>query len=349
MKTTHTIAGLLLVVVAIIAVSSATRSYQRAKVAQAAAAAETRRYDALRRQLDESKSNRAGSSRENPSAILEGSAAVSVRNESPGVANARPDSSQAKTVDSAPTARAQTQGEARRLSLDPIILTAIDPELRKLNVEIEEALVETAWGPLLAELKLSPERLEKFKTIRMALRQDSMEYEALADTRPLGMQDPEIKAQVGAGLKATEQQMRALFSPEEFQIYNAYYKGELYVSKTVENLAAELYFTEAPLSAQQGMRLMRMFAESSPRGTGGFGFIAGLNQGQLQTNIDAALAQMTTAEFSPLQIATLRKMRDQQQLQREIDQMLGTVAKRYPGVEKSNLSYASPSLPPRKS
>jgi hypothetical protein len=346
MKTTLTIASLLLIAVAIIAVGSSAREFQRRRVAEADAATEIQRRNDLQRQARGIAAARADASPSQQKSDGVGSSHHSERKDAMAAARAHAISSESKAGGPARTADDQVRSQARPLSTDPLIITATDPDLRILNVKIEEALVELDWGPLFALLKLSPERIEQFKRLRMALRQDSMEYEALADTKPLGMNDPEIRKQVGAGLRATEQQMRELLSPEEFRIYDAYYKRERYVSATVSQLASELYFTEAPLSAQQGLRLMQMFAENTPRGTGPHGFILDLNANQLHTNIDGALAQMTTPEFSPVQIAMVRKLREQQQVRREIDAMLSAVIKRYPGVEKRNLSYWTPSLPP---
>ena len=335
MKPTRKLAGALLVAVAVIGAGSAARNFRRLQIAQAATAAETRRHETVRHQLEESQSELAKTRRENEALRGEGSGVALAKGESMKASSAHPESARAKVGKTAAPAAGQPNTGARPLSTNPIILTAIDPEARALKLKLEEAQVEIVWGPLFTALNLSPERIEKFKTIRIAEVQDSMEYQALADTKPLGLRDPEIAAQFRAGLEATDQQMRSLFSAEEFRIYDAFNKGERFMSQTVEQLAAQLYFTEAPLSASQGMRLMRLLAENSPRRPDPL---------QLNTNIDTALAQMTTADFSPVQIAALRKLREQQRITQEIEQTLNTYMKRH-GVDRGSLSFGLPTLP----
>src|SRR5262245_34577344 len=96
MKTTRAIAGVLLAVVAIIAIGSTAHNFRRLQSAQAATKAEARRHDAVRRQRDELQSDLARATGQIEALRGEASGVTLAKVESMKAADARPESARAK-------------------------------------------------------------------------------------------------------------------------------------------------------------------------------------------------------------------------------------------------------------
>lgn len=217
-----------------------------------------------------------------------------------------------------------------------------DPKLRALRLksltEARFARLDFRLGLLLAGLNLSPDKIERFKTILLAQETED------TDILTAGL-TAKTKKLVAANRAETSAQMKALLSPEEFATWQQFARdvlvGRNLVGGTVQDLvvavAQRVYASDTPLTAQQGLQLTRILASSIAPDRAASDLWSAVD-------LDAAIAGATAAGLSANQIAALRWESENARRNREKEAAITAAMQRYPGAQRPNIP-ASTLLP----
>lgn len=168
---------------------------------------------------------------------------------------------------------------------------AAHPAVRQALMDRSRARVASRFYPLYAKLKLTPDQIERFETLLI-------EFEGLN----MGGRDVTLALRPGKGMTRDEVEagVRELLGENGFKDYQDAWRVAG-AGQFTTALAAALYYTSTPLTAQQAEQLVRLIVDS-PRAAG------------VGTTSDwEQLTQRARAFLSEPQIAVVHRLRAQEE------------------------------------
>ena len=189
---------------------------------------------------------------------------------------------------------------------------AENPQLRHVLAQSYRAQFKIRYGPLFHELGLRPEEIDRFGNLQLKMFSDIYDLQQAARLRNPGAA-PDDPALAGLEDKIAGQRdaaLRDLLGEPGFQKYTQY-EATLPAQPLVNSVAANLYYSPTPLSAQEAAQLTRIIAAQippSPRDSFG---LPKVDAGSL--NWDNILSQAQGA-LLPGQVAALQSLRAQAEL-----------------------------------
>ena len=207
------------------------------------------------------------------------------------------------------------------------------PEIQKLMAIQQKAALDGRYAALFKNLNLSPEQLEKFKSL--LVEKQTAITDALAAAREQGINprtDPEdfqklvtdAQAEADASIKST-------LGDAGYAQYQQY-QQTLPQRNVVNQLAQSLSYTSTPLTADQTEQMVSILAANAPASPNGSGnatratiaaaFGVGFGGGQANTPIaNSAIAQAQSV-LAPAQVTALQQLQAAQQAQAELTQAM---------------------------
>jgi hypothetical protein len=238
------------------------------------------------------------------------------------------------------------------------LLSAIDkPEVQQLMALEQKAQLDGRYAALFKKLGLTPEQLEKFKTLLVEKQTVMQDVIAAAHARGINpVADPEaLRKMIAETQSAVDEGIRGTLGDTGFAQYQEYQRTFPQRS-LVTQLQQSLSYTDAPLSESQAEQLVGILARTSPApareanslpvpegvnftvavaqdnvavaaGSGGeVMFSIGDNSGGIVGPGGARITDEGIAAaqgiLSPAQVQALQKMQNQQQTQQQLQQTL---------------------------
>jgi hypothetical protein len=185
--------------------------------------------------------------------------------------------------------------------IDPQTIAAVDPKIRALHLRAFAEDLDGIWGPLLKQLNLPPDKLERFKALLITHEERRLDVTAVASEQNLSLSDPAIQKMRRTDGTILSREMRALLGPDLMAIYQPY-RSSLELRPIVAEVVAATYFTSGPLTFEQSQRLTEILSANSEKRANGF-----VRAGTIKW--DTALAQITASgTFSPAVIDSLQRL-----------------------------------------
>jgi hypothetical protein len=141
-----------------------------------------------------------------------------------------------------------------------------DPDYVQRQVQRYRSLLRIRFGLLFRALQFSPEQIAKFETNRTQFQQATMEVWSAAVAQGVAVSDPAIVKMAKEAMGGLDEELRALLGEEGYRQYSRYAGAES-ATEMIGSLAGSVYYTDAPLSAEQGERLAKVimdFTEKVP-------------------------------------------------------------------------------------
>lgn len=199
------------------------------------------------------------------------------------------------------------------------------PEYVDLLLQKFRLSLSLKYGPLYQALQLTPDEIARFESALNDAQQGTLEIWSAAAAQGVALNSPDIMRMTGEPAVAAERKLHALLGEARYAEYRQFEKTNA-TRLLVGSLASSLYYTPAPLRAEQGELVARSINESSetrriPRGTD--------RQGKtiysLSTETDWAKVQSRLeGALTPAQLATLHALAEQEQLQARLNSFVAT-------------------------
>jgi hypothetical protein len=175
------------------------------------------------------------------------------------------------------------------------------------------------FGQLYAKLRLTPDQVAEFERL-IARRNEAM----VATGRErilqgLDRNDPGFLARRDAAVTPIDRDLQSLLGDSGYKSYRQFEQTSG-VRGLVESLAGAVYYSDAPLTAQQGEQLASVLVATNKRQRGG-------RPEWMDLDWDATMAE-TQSILSPAQLAALKALHDQAALQQAAAQHLAKPAGR---------------------
>jgi RNA polymerase sigma factor (sigma-70 family) len=174
--------------------------------------------------------------------------------------NAKSAASPTASDPSRSTARASTQSSPVERKPDPRAegFMARHPEVKKALIDWTDAKTRAEWQPLYDQLRLTPEQIARYEALMR---------EGPKVARSLDSPSEWVWFSAGTGLTQAEaeSQIRELLGEDGYAARTRY-AATLPARQVVEQTAASLGFTDAPLSTEQANRLVGAVHTSRPEG-----------------------------------------------------------------------------------
>lgn len=226
--------------------------------------------------------------------------------------------------DAPPEAGLRGRGRDRREAFRTVTNS---PEFQKLAQTQALGQLEARYAALFKRLNLSPEALEKFKSLLLE-KQNAMR-DAMDVAREQGLNGRENRDAINALLKATQteldQSIRSAIGDSAYSQYEQYQQTGAQ-RNTADQLSQRLSYTGTPLSDSQYDQLVQALGTTTastffggPGGPGGFGAFGG---GGGTSVITDAVIEQATGYLSSTQVDTLRKIQAEQQAAKQMQEML---------------------------
>ena len=203
------------------------------------------------------------------------------------------------------------------------------PEIQKLMAIQQRGALDSRYAALFKNLNLTPEQLDKFKSL-LVEKQTAL-ADVLAAARAQGI-DPRTDPQEFRKLVADTQaevdtNIKATLGDAGFAQYQQY-QQTLPQRNAVTQLEQSLSYTSTPLSSTQAEQLVQILASNSPatsnaannRATVAAGFGFGGN-GPTSPITTAAITQAASVLAAP-QVAALQQLQQTQQAQQQLQQAM---------------------------
>lgn len=229
-------------------------------------------------------------------------------------ARARRLENQLETARSAPAAAADAAG--RSLSESGVLGNAAaeylgrmeDPEIRRLLDLIRMAGINRQNAAFYREARLAPAQLQRFQ--QLLLDRQNVANDVLLSAAGQGidpMEDPaEFRQMVQNAQADIDDQIKSLLGADTYAQYQAFQQGQGQRA-VVNQLQADLSYTDAPLSAAQQTQMAQVLAQANPSGG------AAINDQTL------SLAQ---GVLSAPQMQALRNLQDVQQAGQQLRSLM---------------------------
>ncbi|HEY0944198.1 MAG TPA: hypothetical protein VGD81_02995 [Opitutaceae bacterium] len=200
-----------------------------------------------------------------------------------------------------------------------------DPEFAKAWSTQQKAQLDNRYADLFRKLNLSPEQLEKFKSL-LVEKQTAM-MDVMAAARAEGINGREGRDQLRQLVQQTQAELdesiQAMLGDAGYAQYKGY-EQTMPQRNTVNQLEQRLSYGGTPLSDAQADQLVQILAETSPRRSSGttsvvsaMGPQAAMFFGGSNSITDAAITR-AQGVLSTDQVAALQQLQAEQQAQRQI-------------------------------
>lgn len=226
-----------------------------------------------------------------------------------------------------------------------------NPEAQRLLAIQQKSALDSRYSALFQSLHLSPEPLEKFKSL--LVENQNAVIDVFGAALAQGMTGPENRATLTQMIQSSQaevdQTIRTTLGDTVFAQYQDYEQTRPQ-RNTVDLLNARLSYSAPPLTPQQSDQLVQILAQTAPVATTRSGApSAGVNLGNGPGGMfnltsgpitDAAVAQSQSVLSSP-QVQALQQLQQEQQAQQQLRQLVRSqapTAKPAPG----------PAVPPTK-
>jgi hypothetical protein len=201
-----------------------------------------------------------------------------------------------------------------------------DPAYAHTYLEKYRTSLGLRYGPFYRTLALSPDQIAKFETALMESEQGMVDIWAAASSQGLltdgGSATSTSVARMTSGPIMTAQEtLKAMLGENGFEKYQQFNKTRP-ARDFVTSLAGSLYYSESPLTAQQGDALTEIVKTNTKALN-----IPMVSDGKsplfIQTNLTdwEAVSAQAQAFLSPSQLATLRSLGEQAKLAGEMSQI----------------------------
>lgn len=231
------------------------------------------------------------------------------------------------------------------------ITAALDsPEVQRLMSIQQKGALDARYAGLFRELNLSPDQLEKFKSL--LVERQTAAIDVMAAAREQGLNPFESRDEMRALVKNAQDDVdasiRAMLGDTAYSQYKNY-DNTMPQRAVVSQLEQRLSYSATPLTPAQSSQLVRILAQSSPAATGGGGpgggmstavfvgdgpgggggarmqFAAGMGGGGSVPISSESLTQAATV-LSPQQLSALQQLQTEQQAQSQLgEQMRATI------------------------
>jgi hypothetical protein len=191
---------------------------------------------------------------------------------------------------------------------------AENPQLRHLIAQSYRAKFKVSYGRLFRELGLKPEEIDRFGNLQLKMFSDIYDLQQAARLQNPGSPsgDPALGAMEDRIASQRDTALRELLGESGFQKYTRY-EATLPVQPLVNGLAADLYYSPTPLTAQEADQLARIIAAQLPQRTGISLGVPKIDAGALDWDNILAQAQ---GNLLPEQFAALQSLRAKAELDR---------------------------------
>ncbi|MEI6107291.1 MAG: hypothetical protein WCR49_09785 [Opitutae bacterium] len=206
-----------------------------------------------------------------------------------------------------------------------------NPEAQRLLAIQQKSALDSRYSSLFQSLHLSPEQLDKFKSL-LVEKQNAV-IDVLAAARAQGMTGPENRTTLTQMIQSSQAEVdntiRETLGEAVFAQYQGY-EQTIPQRNTVGLLNARLSYSDQPLTAQQTDQLVQILASTTPAPAtrAGANPISGLgNRPGGAFNLtsvpitDAAVAQSQSV-LSPTQVQAMQQLQQEQQAQQQLRQLV---------------------------
>jgi hypothetical protein len=144
------------------------------------------------------------------------------------------------------------------------------PEMQRLMAIQQKGQLDSRYAALFKNLKLSPEQLDKFKTLLVEKQTALQDVLAAARSQGISLRDdPEGFRKMVADTQAeVDNSIRATLGDEGFAKYQNY-QETIPQRSVVNQLQQSLSYTGSPLSDTQAEQLIQILAQTTPKNSGG--------------------------------------------------------------------------------
>lgn len=136
------------------------------------------------------------------------------------------------------------------------------PDYGRLYVEKQRATLAFRYGQLYRDLHLTPDQISKFENAQTELQQSIVDIWTEAEARGLPASDTSVARMTSEPHRLLETDLRALLGATGYEQYQNYEKTKG-AREITTSLAANLYASEAPLTATQGTELAKIIATNT--------------------------------------------------------------------------------------
>jgi len=137
-----------------------------------------------------------------------------------------------------------------------------NPDYGRLYLEKQRATLAPRYGQLYRDLHLTPDQIAKFENAQAELQQSIVDIWTESEARGLPASDTSVARLTSEPHRLLEADLKALLGTAGYEQYQNYEKGKS-VRELTSSLAANLYASEAPLTATQGTELAKIIAANT--------------------------------------------------------------------------------------
>lgn len=223
------------------------------------------------------------------------------------------------------------------------------PEMQRLMAIQQKGQLDSRYAALFKNLKLSPEQLDKFKTLLVEKQTALQDVLAAARSQGINLRDdPESFQKMVAQTQAeVDNSIKAMLGEEGFAKYQNY-QETIPQRSVVNQLQQSLSYTGSPLSDAQAEQLVQILAQTAPKSSGGaepmnvaitasigggrggggdraivnFGGGSGFALGGGSTPITDEAVTLAQGVLTPSQVQSLQQLQQQQQAQQQLQQAI---------------------------
>lgn len=158
-------------------------------------------------------------------------------------------------VKATPAPARPTTGTVTAAAANPGFEAWADPNYARLSTQKAKTEMALRYGPLYRKLGLTPEQIATFEANRTAFEQATMDVWSSAVAQGVSVRDPALSKLATETAGTLDRELRALLGAEGHAQFRNY-AGARQAVDFVGSLAGNLYYTDIPLSAAQGQRLI---------------------------------------------------------------------------------------------
>lgn len=186
----------------------------------------------------------------------------------------------------------------------------------------QSAALGMRYGQLYRELQLTPEQIAKFEKIQTELKQAQADVWTLTANQGLPINGPDVARLTMEPYAQARKNLEALLGGTDLAKLDKYEAGNA-TRELVASLAGNVYFSDTPLTANQGSALTALIAtNTATRKTAmkdeGANTIYTVRK---ETNWDSVTAQ-AAGLLSPSQLIALKQLAEQKRLNTELQKIL---------------------------
>jgi hypothetical protein len=226
------------------------------------------------------------------------------------------------------------------------------PEAQRLMGIQQKAALDARYSSLFKSLHLTPEQLDKFKSLLVEKQNAVMDVMAAARAQGLNPRDNRDQiAQLIQGTQAeVDSTIRSTLGEDAYSQYQTYEKT-LPQRNTVGQLQARLSYTDQPLTTQQSEQMVSLLASNTtggnrPTGGGVAARLGGMaNAGGTAAITDTAVNQAQTVLTAP-QLQALQQLQQEQQAQAKLGQLMRSL-RAGGGATGTGTTATPPPTPPK--